>query len=211
MVLDHVVGIFTHPSSEWLAISLEKRTRFHEYINSVPFLALIPAVCYFVGTTQVGWHADDAKELTYLTANSALRLSILSYTSAMLGIWIFGEFIHWLHKKYCQGEFNPHHSMALAIYVVTPVYLAGFAGLWPDVMFNLLVIVLAVIYSVFLLLKGMPILMNTPKDRALKYSVAVFAVGIGLFIAMRLGTLLLWYLGFDPQFTATPSYLEWQL
>ena len=211
MILDHVVGIFTHPSSEWLAISLDKRSRFYEYINNVPFLALVPAVCYFIGTTQIGWRSGSEETLTYLSANSALRLSILSYTSAMLGIWIFGEFIHWLHRKYCQGSFNPHHSMALAIYVVTPVYLAGFAGLYPDILFNALILIVAIIYSVFLLLQGMPILMGTPKDRALKYSIAVFAVGIGLFVLMRLGTLALWAYGFGIEYVTGPSYLQWQL
>jgi len=200
MILDHISGIFAHPQREWFGIRAERRSKTSEFLQHVPFLALIPAISFYIGVTQVGWSLTRDSKVVYLTDGSALTLCVLSYGAALVGVWCFGEFINWMHKTYSEEASNPHHGMAMAVYVTAPVLIAGLAGLWPNVWFNGAVMMLAGGYSVFLIYRGMPILMNIDRDRAFLYSTSVVTVALVMLVSLRVVTALLWASGFGPEY-----------
>ena len=74
MVLKHMWGLFTQPSQEWSAISEEKCSVGMCYLTHVLILAAIPAVCGYIGTTQVGWQIGMG-DVVKLTQGSATRTS----------------------------------------------------------------------------------------------------------------------------------------
>ena len=71
MALNHLAGIFSHPNSEWFAIRGDRDTKAAEFMSTVPWLALIPAVAFFIGVTQVGWQLSEGLAVVYLTLGSA--------------------------------------------------------------------------------------------------------------------------------------------
>lgn len=103
MILDHTLGIFTHPGSEWSLIRKQRRSKTMEFLTHVPILALIPAVCFYIGVAEVGWSLGDGP-LTVLTQQSALVLCVLSYLAALVGVWAFGEFITWMTTTYSMSR-----------------------------------------------------------------------------------------------------------
>lgn len=48
-LLDHTLGIMTHPDEEWAAIKKQKSSFRQVFLSHVPFLAAIPAVASFLG------------------------------------------------------------------------------------------------------------------------------------------------------------------
>ncbi|NRB40262.1 MAG: YIP1 family protein [Pseudomonadales bacterium] len=200
MILDHITGMFTHPDKEWFRIRSEKRSKLSEFLQHTPFVALIPTVAFYLGVTQTGWKLPGDHEVVRLTVESALPLCVLSYIAALAGVWIFAEFINWMHDTYSEEETDTHHGMALSVYVTTPIFLAGIAGLWPDVWLNGFVMMLAGAYSVYLIYEGLPILMNIPKERAFMYATSVITVALVLLVTMRIGTVIVWVSGFGPQY-----------
>ncbi len=200
MALNHINGIFSHPNSEWFNIRGDRDTKYAEFFSTVPWLALIPAVAFFIGVTQVGWQLSSGGTVAYLTTGSAFILCILSYFSALVGVWCFGELINWMRKTYSEEPADGRIGMAMAVYATAPLFVAGLAGLWPNVWFNGVVMLAAGTYSVYLIYRGMPILMNIPKERAFMYSTSVITVALVMLVSLRAGTAVLWSMGFGPEY-----------
>ncbi|WP_108125045.1 Yip1 family protein [Saccharospirillum mangrovi] len=199
MILDHTLGIFTHPDSEWSLIRQQRRSKLMEYLTHVPILALIPAVCFYFGVVHVGWTIAGSPKTT-LTPESGLVLCVLSYLAALVGVWVFAEFINWMSRTYSDEATDQHHGMALAVYTTAPIFLASIVGIWPVLWLNVIVFVLAAAYSVYLIYEGMPIIMNIPKERAFMYATSVITVALVLLVTMRVGTVIVWSAGFGPEY-----------
>ena len=200
MALNHITGIFSRPNSEWINIRGERDSKYTEFLSTVPLLALIPAVAFFIGVTEVGWQLSSGGPVVSLTAGSAFVLCLLSYISALIGVWCFGEMINWMRKTYSDEPADARMGMAMAVYATAPLFVAGVAGFWPNVWFNVMVMFMAGAYSVYLIYRGMPILMDIPKERAFMYSTSVITVALVMLVSLRAGTAVLWSMGFGPEY-----------
>ena len=204
MLLDHTIGIFINPEKEWSAIREQKRSMMAEFVTHVPLLALLPTVCFYYGVTAVGWRIGEG-EIVQLSDTSAMMLCFLSYLSALIGVWVFAQFINWMAVTYSDVPIDSHHGMALAIYSTMPIMLAGMAGVYPSIWLNASVMMIAGAYSIYLIYSGIPILMSISKDRAFMYSSSVITVALVLLVTLRVGTVLVWSIGVGPEYV-TPNF-----
>ncbi|WP_156490242.1 YIP1 family protein, partial [Oleiphilus sp. HI0086] len=92
--------------------------------------------------------------------------------------------------------------IALAAYSCTPLFLAGIALLNPEPIFNMAVYLIAAVYAGFLIYDGLPIVMGISKERALLFSGAILTVALVYLVATRVGTVVIWSIGFAPQFVS---------
>ena len=201
-LLDHTLGIMTHPDEEWAAIKKQKSSFRQVFLSHVPFLAAIPAVAYFFGLTQVGWTIGDGAAVK-LTVNSALSLCALTYVALLAGVYILGEFINWMAKTYgVDGSEERRHyaGTAMAVYITTPLMLAGAVTAYPMLWLDAIVIMAAATYSVYLIYEGVPILMSLDKDRAFMYSSSIVTVGLVLMVTAMIATVIIWGMGLGPVF-----------
>ncbi|UTA48841.1 YIP1 family protein [Simiduia sp. 21SJ11W-1] len=199
-ILEHTLGILLHPDSEWKAIRNERHSFAQVFLSHVPFLALIPPVAAYFGVTQVGWTVGDG-EVVKLTAESALSLCIMTYFALMAGVYVLGEFINWMAKTYGvadSAEQRHYEGTALAVYVTTPVFLAGIVGVYPELWLNAAATIIAGCYAVYLVYEGIPILMNIDKERAFMYATSVVTVGLVMLVIVRVGTVIVWGMGVGP-------------
>jgi hypothetical protein len=199
-ILQHTLGILLRPNSEWQVIRNEKKSFIQVFLNHTPFLALIPAICAYIGVTQVGW-AIGGGDVVKLTLVSAASLCALTYVALLAGIYLLGEFINWMSKTYgVQGDDASRHyeSTALAVYVSTPTLIAGFVMLYPQLWLVTVVIGLAAAYSVYLIYQGIPILMNISKEQAFMYATSVVTVGLVIMVTTLMATVVIWGMGIGP-------------
>lgn len=94
----------------------------------------------------------------------------------------------------------PSNGIALAAYSCTPLFLAGFALLYPVPWFNALVFLAAAAYGGYLMYDGLAIVMKIPKDQAIMYAGALLTVALVILVSTRVGSVLLWNFGLSPQF-----------
>ena len=202
-LLEHTIGIFTRPASEWKLIREEKTSFKQVYLSHVPFLALIPAISAYIGVTQVGWSVGDG-ETVMLTTESAISLCALTYFALLAGVFILGEFINWMSKTFGvqDSEEKRHHDgTSLAVYVTTPMMLAGIFMLYPQMWLVASAMILAGSYSVYLIYEGIPILMNMDKERAFIYASSVVTVGLVMLVSAMIATVIIWGIGIGPIYT----------
>lgn len=199
-MLEHTLGILLHPDSEWKAIRNEKHSFKQVFISHVPLLALIPAVSFYIGVTQVGWSFGSGDPIK-LTSMSALSLCGLTYLSLLVGVYLLGEFINWMAKTYGvkdSEERRHYEGTALAVYVTTPVFLVGIFGLYPNLWLNAAATFIAGAYAVYLIYEGIPILMDINKDQAFMYASSVVTIGLVLMVLVRVSAVIVWSVGLGP-------------
>ena len=199
-ILQHTLGIMFNPASEWKAIRGENASFIQVYVSHVPFLALIPVVAAYFGVTQVGWAVAGGDPIK-LSTESAASLCALTYAALLAAVFILGEFINWMSKTYgVEGSDAQRHyeSMALAVYVSTPVFLAGVANLYPQLWLVAAAVGLAACYATYLIYEGIPILMNISRERAFLYASSVITVALVLAVSLMICTVVIWGMGVGP-------------
>ena len=197
-MIHRAVGFMFQPRKQWQAIAQFEDKQFLPYLLYPAILGLIPVLSWYVGTTQVGWSVGG--ETTRLTTNSATAIAVLFFLAQLMAIWIIGYFIHWMSHTYGVNS-SPVKGMALAGFMATPILVAGIIGLAPNFAIDMLVGVAAVSYSVYLLYIGIPIVFNMPAERGFLYASAMVGVALVIVICVMCGSVILWDMGFAPEFT----------
>jgi len=202
MLLSHAFGLFSHPDKEWASIRKEHETPTRLYVTYVVILAAIAPVCAYISTAHFGW-AVGADRLIKLTEISAIQLSVLTYLAMLVGVFALGYAINWMARTYgAKEEHVPSNGIALAAYSCTPLFLAGFALLYPQPWFNAIVFLAAACYGAWLMFDGLPIVMGIEKDRAVMYGGALLTVALVILVSTRVGSVLLWNMGLGPVFVS---------
>ncbi|NMT62490.1 Yip1 family protein [Marinobacter orientalis] len=200
MLLNHAFGLFTHPNSEWAEIRKEHAPPRRLYVAYVLVLAAIAPVCAYISTAHFGWTVGNDR-LIKLTEISALQMSVLTYLAMLIGVFALGYAINWMAKTYgANEELVPSNGLALASYSCTPLFLAGFALLYPVPWFNAIVFLAAAAYGAKLMYDGLPIVMGIHRSRAVMYVGALLTVALVILVSTRVGSVILWNYGFGPVF-----------
>ena len=198
MLLNHAFGLFTRPDSEWAEIRKEQAPPRRLYVAYVLVLAAIGPICAYISTAHFGWTVGNERLIKF-TEISAMQLSLLTYLAILVGVFALGYAINWMARTYGANEETvPSRGIALASYSCTPLFLAGFALLYPSPWFNVIVFLLAACYGAWLMFDGLPIVMGIPKDQALMYSGALLTVALVILVSTRVGSVILWNYGFGP-------------
>jgi hypothetical protein len=163
-------------------------------------LALMPAVAWYYGASQVGWTVGASQDSVRLTSASALQISVLFYAAMVVATGAIGYFIHWMSATY-GAESSMVKGLVIAGLTATPLFLAGLVGFYPLLWLDLLVGVSALGWSVYLLYLGIPIVMKIPEERGFLFSSAIIAIGSVIFICILVASVILWDFGAAPVFT----------
>jgi Yip1 domain len=162
-------------------------------------MALIPALAWHYGVTEIGWRIGS-DSVTRLTPSSALPIIVAFYFTMVLAVTGIGYMIHWMAQTYGAVS-SVAKGITFAGFTATPLFIAGAVGIYPLFLFDLIVGLLALTYSVYLLYIGIPIVMNIPSDRGFLFASAVIAVCLVFLIAIMGGAVILWDMGAAPVFT----------
>lgn len=192
------VRLFTQPNFVWTDIRKEEEAHPRHYLAHLLLLALIPAVCLFIGTTYVGWSLAE-NETVKLSAASALQLCGLLYLSIIVGVVLMGLFIRWMSRTF-DSRPNVNQCIGFAAYTVTPFFLAGIAGLYPSRWLAITVLGAASLYSTFLLFVGLPIFMHERKEQGLLNAASVWGVGLLVLVTILVEMILLWFNYLGPEY-----------
>jgi len=159
-VAARVHGILADPPAEWAKIDSEPADVVQLLTGYVAWLALIPALSGFIGTCLIGVVLPDGGTLR-APILQGLFGAAFGYVMACATVLALGLAIDLLAPVF-GGRRSFDRAFKLAVYSYTPFWLAGIFLLAPGLRF----LVLASFYGGYLLWKGLPQLMDTPKAKA---------------------------------------------
>lgn len=172
-LVERVKEIILKPNNEtWVKIKGEETTIKDLYTSYACILALIPAIANFIGMSLVGTSFMGTSFRVPIV--TGLVQAILQYVLTLVGIYIVAFIIDALAPSF-DSKKNMVAAMKVAVYAFTPAWIAGILGIIP--MLSILAI-LASLYSLYLFYIGLPILMETPKEKVLGYFAVIVVVTI---------------------------------
>jgi len=180
-LVERVKNIILNPKQEWNVIDTETTGTIELYKGYVIPLTAIGPIATLIGTTLVGISLPGIG--TYrVPFGSAIGQTIVSYILSLIGVYVMALIIDFLAPSF-SGEKNINQALKTAVYSSTASWLGGIFGLIPILGFISLV---ASIYSLYLLFLGLPVLMKSPKEKALIYTVVIVIAAIIIFVIIGL-------------------------
>lgn len=195
------ISLFTRPDRAWTSIRQKEDANSLHYLMHLLLLALIPSVCLFIGITYVGWSLVDGERVR-LAADSAFQLCLFLYITMVLGTVIMGLFVHWMARSF---DVRPSLNLCIGFiaYTITPFFVAGIAGLYPNRWFAAIVILLAGLYSTYLLFTGLPAFMRQRSSQSFLYASSIWGVALLVIVTVLVSMILFWSFFMEPTYTRT--------
>ncbi len=166
------------------------------FFKQVIWLALAPPVFAFVGASIFGWRLGAAQPL-YLPTDALTLISIAYFFTLLFGFVSTAFVGRWMAPTYgARDAFGTH--LALVGIVAAPMVAGSICHLFPHVFINLLVFIPALIWSMYLLYKGLPIVLKTGPERGMLMASALIAyLLVGAVTVLGL-TVAMWASGIGP-------------
>lgn len=169
-IIERVKAIVLKPRETWEAISGEETTIIGLGKEYLLVLAAVPAVCSFLGKWIIGWRIPFRfGRVIRLSFGESLVVSILWYVMTVAGVWLMGKVISFLAPKF-GSEQDDVKGFKLSVYAYTPYFAAGILLIIPSLG---ILTTLAGLYGLYLLYIGLPIVMGTPKEKSLAYTIVI--------------------------------------
>lgn len=173
-ILSRAYGLLRNPKDEWQQIKAEETTVPNILIGYVAPLAAITPICDLIGSTLFG-------RMLQMAPGEAIIRAVVTWVVTIALVYLLGFLINALADNF-DGDRDELSAHKIAAYSLTPAFLSGVFGLWPPLWWLSL---FALAAMVFLMFRGLPILMKAPEDRALSYAatvtIAAMVAGIVLF------------------------------
>ena len=166
------------------------------FFRQIVWLALLPPVFAFIGASIFGWRLGAAQPL-YLPGDALTLISIAYFFTLLFGLVSTAFVGRWMAPTYgADGRLGIH--MALVGIVAAPMVAGSVFHLFPHVFVNLLALIPALIWSMYLLYKGLPIVLGTGPERGMLMASALIAyLLVGAVTVLGL-TVALWASGIGP-------------
>lgn len=171
-ILSRAYGLFKDPKGEWAQIRDEITTIPKILIGYVAPLAAIPPVCSVLGAYVFGMRIGESVVRPPLT--DALISGVVTWIVSIALVGLLGLLINAIAPQF-DGDKDELAGQKIAAYSLTPAFLSGVFSLWPPLWWLSLIALAAM---VFLMYRGLPILMKAPEDRALSYAATVTVAGM---------------------------------
>lgn len=166
-------GLLREPKKEWEQIRAEETTVPNLLVGYVAPLAAIPPVCGLIG-------ALIFDPIAVGTVSGAVVSVVVTWAVTVGLVFLIGVLINTLADQF-DADRNDIAAQKIAAYSITPAFLSGLFSLWPPLWWISLFALAAMVYIMY---RGLPILMKAPEDRALSYAATVTVAAAISFIVV---------------------------
>lgn len=159
-------------------------------------LALLPPIFLFIGTQQSGWQIGAEEEIR-MSTNALLLVSLSYFLVLFVGMVGLAVLLRWMAPTYDASLEYSHHLTVVAT-TATPMVVGSLAHLYPHVFLNMLVIIPALLWSMYLLYRGVPRLLHTTPQQGMLMASSVIGIVLVACVTLLGITVVLWTYGFGP-------------
>ncbi|MBL4819484.1 MAG: DUF1282 family protein [Gammaproteobacteria bacterium] len=160
------------------------------------WLLMLPPLFSWIGAYSFGWRLG-ADEPLQLTTTTLTVISLGYFLTLLFGFVTTAIISRWMAVTYGANT-NPGLHAALITIVGQPLALASAAHLFPDVFFNLIVMIPVTIWSMYLLYTGIPIVLSIPPERGMLMASSLVGWLLVAVVSLLGLTVGLWTTGFGP-------------
>lgn len=161
------------------------------------WLIALPPLFAYIGTRAFGWSVG-AGALIQLS-NHALLLVCMAYFLVL----IFGFISAAAISRWMSWTYNARHSMGIHFALITvvgaPLAVGSLVHLYPEVLINILVLLPILMWSMYLLYRGLPVALNMNSQQGMLMASAIIGYLLVALVSLIGLTVVLWSYGIGPR------------
>ena len=169
MIIERIKDILTAPKQTWYTIQHEPHTFGQVFTPYAMPLAAIPAFFGMLGYIFVGIKSGFGASVYRIPVGTAFVWAILYYILTLIGLFLVGIIINAFARVY-ESVHCAVKAYKLAVYSFTPAFLSGVLNIIPTA--GVLVFIIS-LTGIYLLYHGLPVMMQTPKEKLTNYVISV--------------------------------------
>jgi hypothetical protein len=159
-------------------------------------LILLPPLFSCIGGVSFGWRLG-ATEPLQLELEQGVIISFFYFISLCFGFFSTALIARWMGRTYgAEAPLSVYFSLFTV--VSAPLSVASVAHLFPHVFFNVLVLIPAMIWSMMLLYRGLPVVLQIPPERGMLMSSALVGWLLVAAVSLLGISVGLWTVGLGP-------------
>ncbi len=160
------------------------------------WLLLLPPVFSWIGAYNFGWRLGAAEPLI-LAPSTLTLISVAYFLTLLFGFYTTAIISRWMAATYGASTVFGRH-VALITIVGQPLAIGSVAHLFPNVFFNLLVMIPIMIWSIYLLYTGIPVALQTPPERGMLMASSLVGWLLVAAVSLLGLTMGMWVAGLGP-------------
>jgi len=166
------------------------------FFKYVVWLAIIPPFFAYIGASTFGWRLGAATPL-FVPSGDLVVISIAYFFMLLFGYVSTAVVAQWMATTY-----GARHSLGIHLALVTiiaaPLAVGSIIHLFPHVFLNVLVLIPTLIWSMFLLYRGLPIVLKISPERGMLMASALIGYLLVAVVSILGLTVALWGTGIGP-------------
>ncbi len=178
-LVERAKSIMFRPSETWTVVKNEQTTIKELFVSYAAILAIIPAIAAFIGMSLIGTSMLGIHFRIPFVAG--IVHAIVSYVLSLVGVYVVAFIIDALAPSFNSRK-DILSAVKVAVFSFTPAWIGGIFMIIP--MLGILTL-LASLYGLYILYIGLPVLMDTPKEKTLGYFVVIIVVSIVISIVIN--------------------------
>ena len=194
-ILD-LVTVLLRPQAAFAAIGERPPSGAAVFFGFALWLGLLPPLFAYIGTTTFGWRLGV--EPMYLSAATALAIAVAYFVLLLFGFLSAAFVAHWMATTY-GADPGLGRSLALIALVGAPLSIGSIVHLYPHAFINVIVLVPLLIWSMYLLYRGLPIVLKTDPGRGMLMASSLIAYLLIAWVSLLGITVVLWSRGIGPR------------
>jgi hypothetical protein len=188
--------VLFRPSAAFADLAEQPPSSSAVFFRFALWLGLAPPAFAYIGTMTFGWRLGV--EPLFLPAETAGAIAAAYFALLLVGFLSAGFVAHWMASTYA-ADASFGRSFALIALVGAPLTVGSIVHLYPHALINVLVLVPTLIWSMYLLYRGLPIVLKTDPARGMLMASSLIAYLLVAWVSLLGITAVLWSHGIGPR------------
>lgn len=160
-------------------------------------MALLPPLFAFIGSSLFGWRLG-AGDPIFIPTDTLIAVCASYFVALLIGFISSAMVAQWMAGTY-GARLSLGIHLALITVVAAPLVVGSVIHIFPHVFLNLIVLVPALIWSMYLLYAGLPVVLRISAERGMLMASALIGYLLVAAVSLLGITVFLWIQGIGPR------------
>jgi len=191
-----LLRLLFQPAAVFVELSETRPEPHIVFFKYLVWLSITPPVFAYIGASNFGWRLGAAAPL-FVPSNDLVIISIAYFFMLLFGFVSTAIVSQWMATTY-----GARHSLGIHLAMVTiialPLVVGSVIHLFPHVFLNVLVLIPTLMWSMYLLYKGLPVVLKISPERGMLMASALIGYLLVGAVSLLGITVALWGRGIGP-------------
>ena len=191
-----MLRLLFQPNNVFKELAELKPSSIAVFFKVALWFGVLPPLFAYIGASKFGWRLGTVEPLS-LQKEILLSISVAYFIALLFGFISTAIVSRWMATTYGARQSLGIHFAMITV-VGAPLAVGSIVHLYPDVFINVLVLIPALLWSMYLLYRGLPIVLHITPERGMLMSSSLIGYLLVAFVSLLGITVFLWINGIGP-------------